>query len=427
MLLTSTIVSLLAMTAGGIPAEQPAAKPAEQPAGQPAAETKPAPLDWSKLEAPLLTNHKQLTFRDKFVKAGENYFSPDGKMIVFQAIEVPEKGKNPEPYYAMYVAKLDGDKLTDVEKVSPPGSANTCGWFHPTEPRVIFGSTIIVPKEDVSSGYQRGTSRYRWAFPAEMDIVSVLVPPAKTQFDHLFEPEVIFERPNYDAECSFDKTGRFILYAHIEDAPKPAADAPKDAPPPKPDANLYIYDTKTKKDYPIVVAPGYDGGPFFSPSGEWICYRSDRRGNDELQLFVAKLAFTKDADGTMIPTGIEQEFQITDNAHVNWCPFFHPSGDYLVYATSEVGHQNYEVFAIELNAAKFQAAMKTGGDEKTRVIADMPHIRITHADGADVLPVFSPDGKKMLWCSQRGPKIEGEPRPSSQVWIADWNGTPFKD
>jgi Tol biopolymer transport system component len=57
----------------------------------------------------------------------------------------------------------------------------------------------------------------------------------------------------------------------------------------------------------------------------------------------------------------------------------------------------------------------------------MPHIRITHADGADVLPVFSPDGKKMLWCSQRGPKIEGEPRPSSQVWIADWNGTPFKD
>jgi predicted ATPase with chaperone activity len=28
---------------------------------------------------------------------------------------------------------------------------------------------------------------------------------------------------------------------------------------------------------------------------------------------------------------------------------------------------------------------------------------------------------------QRGPKIEGEPRSSSQVWIADWNGTPFKD
>lgn len=438
MLLTSTLISLLAMNAGGLPADQPAGKPAAQPTGQ-QGETKPAPLDWTKLEAPLLTNHKQLTFRDKFTKAGENYFSPDGKSIIFQAIEVPEKGKDPEPFYAMYVAQLEGGGLQNVVKVSPLGSANTCGWFHPTElGTVLFGSTIVTPKDEGPSGYQRGTSRYRWAFPAEMQIVSQKLaqlpadPSKRTQFDHLFlevtlPPTLVLDRPNYDAECSFDKTGRLILYAHIEDAPKPDANAPKDAPPPKPDANIYIYDTKTKKDYPIVVAPGYDGGPFFSPSGEWICYRSDRRGNDELQLFVAKLAFTKDADGTMIPTGIEQEFQITDNAHVNWCPFFHPTGDYLVYATSEIGHQNYEIFAIELNAAKFQAAMKTGGDEKTRVIADMAHVRITHADGADVLPVFSPDGKKMLWCSQRGPKIEGEPRPSSQVWIADWNGTPFKE
>ncbi len=396
-----------------------------QPAGQPAADAKPAPLDWSKLEAPLLTNHRQLTFRDRFVKAGENYFSPDGKHIIFQAIEVPEAGKEPEPYYAMYVAKFDGGKLGEIQRVSPAGSANTCGWFHPTEPSVIFGSTIVMPKEEVSSGYQRGTSRYRWAFPAEMEIVSASLNCTEPGL-MVKETGALFARPNYDAECSFDKTGRFILYAHIEDAPKPAADEPKDAPPPKPDANLYIYDTVTKKDYPIVVAPGYDGGPFFSPNGEWICYRSDRRGNDELQLFVAKLAFTKADDGAMVPTGIEHEFQITDNEHVNWCPFFHPSGDYLVYGTSEVGHQNYEVFAIELNKAKLQAALKGAGDATTLVISDMPRVRITQADGADVLPVFSPDGTKMLWCSQRGPKIEGEPRASSQIWIADWNGTPFK-
>ena len=27
--------------------------------------------------------------------------------------------------------------------------------------------------------------------------------------------------------------------------------------------------------------------------------------------------------------------------------------------------------------------------------------RITHADGADVLPVFSPDGKWLMWTSKR--------------------------
>lgn len=393
-----------------------------QPSAQP-------PLDWAKLEAPLLTNHKQLTFRDTFVKAGENYFSHDGKWIIFQAVAVPEQAKEADPYYAMYIAKLDGDKLTSVQKVSPPGSANTCGWFHPTQPQIIFGSTVITPKDEGPSGYQRGSSRYRWAFPAEMDIVTVDIaslmsnptatPPAASP---------LFSLPNYDAECSFDKTGRFVLYAHIEDAPKPiqpAADA-KDLPPHKPDANIYIYDTKTKKQHPIVVAPGYDGGPFFSPSGEWICYRSDRRGNDELQLFVAKLKFTEE-DGVKIPTGIETEYQITDNAHVNWCPFFHPSGDFLIYGSSQAGHDNYEVFAIKLDHPRLAAIKKAATPGESIVVSDLPIARITHASGADVLPVFSPDGTKMLWCSQRGPKLESEPRPSSQIWIADWNGLPFKN
>jgi hypothetical protein len=394
---------------------------------QPPASTPVPPLDWATLEAPLLTNHRQLTFRDRFVKAGESYFSPDGKQVIFQAIETPESGKDPDPYYAMYVARLEGGTFTTIEKVSPPGSANTCGWFHPTDPNfVLFGSTVSTPKEEVASGYQRGTSRYRWAFPSEMDVVVArLAEKDQTEASPFVEAKPLFTRPNYDAECTFDASGRFVLYAHIEDAPKPA-DAPTDAPPPKPDANIYIHDTVTKKDIPIVVAPGYDGGPFFSPDGRWICYRSDRRGNDELQLFVAKLAFEKDAEGVDVPTGIEREYQITDNAHVNWCPFFHPKGDFLVYATSEVGHQNYEIFAVEIPKAKLDAATKDAPGASV-VVPGLRTVRLTHADGADVLPAFNADGTKMIWCSQRGPKIEGEPRPSSQVWIADWTGTPFKD
>jgi TolB protein len=390
---------------------------------QPPASTPVPPLDWAKLEAPLLTNHRQLTFRDRFVKAGESYFSPDGTWVIFQAIEAVEAGKDPDPYYAMFVARLDGGAFKDVRRMSPPGSANTCGWFHPTQPLLLFGSTITTPKEEVSSGYQRGTSRYRWAFPSEMEVVlAPLAPVLPGEAFPTNEVVPVFSRPNYDAECTFDASGRFVLYAHIEDAPKDAD--PKS--PPKPDANIYIHDTVTKKDIPIVVAPGYDGGPFFSPDGRWICYRSDRRGNDELQLFVAKLAFVKDAAGVEVPTGIEREYQITDNAHVNWCPFFHPKGDFLVYATSEVGHQNYEIFAVEIPKGKLDAAAKHF-DGKNVVVPGLRTVRLTHADGADVLPAFNADGTKMIWCSQRGPKIEGEPRASSQVWIADWTGTPFKD
>jgi len=62
---------------------------------------------------------------------------------------------------------------------------------------------------------------------------------------------------------------------------------------------------------------GYDGGPFFVPDGKRIVYRSDRKGNDLLQIFVADLKF--DAKGDI--TGITNERQLTDDANVNWGPY----------------------------------------------------------------------------------------------------------
>jgi dipeptidyl aminopeptidase/acylaminoacyl peptidase len=396
---------------------------AQQPAEAPKAE----PLDWRKLEAPILTHHVQLTKRDMFVKAGEAYFSPDGRWIIFQAVAVPEEGKDADPFYAMYVAKLTHDRFTDeingIEKpirVSPEGSANTCGWFSPTEPgAVIFGSTIRHPSDEQKSGFQVGTRSYKWMFPAEMEVVHTTVlelfadrmlsEAAKTGIARdvpLVPPGVgevtpVFTRPNYDAECSYSNDGRFILYTHVEAKPDG-----------KNDPDIWIYDTKTKEQHCIVKAPGYDGGPFFSPDGKSICYRSDRKGNDLLQIFVADLKFDKDG----VPVGIEKEYQLTDNEAVNWAPFWHPSGQFLVYGSSEVSHANYEVFAIKADIAALRGGTKP---------ADMPRVRITKADGADILPTFSPDGKLMMWTSQRGPKTDKEDKPSSQLWLAQWKGDPF--
>lgn len=372
----------------------------------------PAPSDWRADEAPLLTDHVQLTTRDRFVKAGEAYFSPDGEWIIFQAVPVPAEGEEPEPFYSMYVAKLTRDAdgavtgLDKVTRISPEGSANTCGWFHPSDPgRVIYGSTLVPPASDQRSGFQVGTRKYVWLFPQEMQVVSHVVPvvaadvltPPGGEPPHLqlaaeaVEPRPVFDRPNYDAECSYTMNGRFILYAHVRDA---GADD-------RPDADLWVYDTKKDEHHALVTADGYDGGPFFSPDGRSICYRSDREGDDLLQVFTADLVF--DAEG--VPVGVKNERQLTNNEHVNWAPYWHPSGRFLVYATSEVGHHNYEVFAIDARGA----AAADG---------DAPKRRITTAAGADVLPVFSPDGSLMMWTSQRGPKVEGEDRPSSQLWIA---------
>jgi len=392
---------------------------------QPPAEA-PAALDWKALEMPLMRGHVQLTSREQFVKAGEAYFSPDGEWIVFQAVPVPAAGAEASPFYAMYVAKLKRDRFTGrasgIEtpiEVSPPGSANTCGWFSPRgkngagEFEVMFGSTRTEPKNEQKSGFQVGTRKYVWMFPDEMDVVTVRVGARKSEGEDgetrkagslTHEPagaQPLFTRPNYDAECSYSADGRFVLYAHIEDREEGE----------KPDANIYIYDTQTKKQYPLVTAKGYDGGPFFSPDGKSICYRSDRKGNDLLQLFVADLKFENG-----VPVGITKEYQLTDNEHVNWCPYWHPSGKFLVYGSSEAGHSNYEVFAVECD----MEALRKGKDPKTLVRA-----RVTQANGADVLPSFSADGSMMMWTAQRGPTVEGESKPSSQLWIAEWVGSPF--
>jgi hypothetical protein len=393
-----------------------------QPGG-PAAPSTP-PLDWQRLEAPILRNHVQLTSRDKFVKAGEAYFAPNGRWMIFQAVPVPAEGKQPDPFYSMYVAKLvrtaEG-RVTGIEEpilVSTPGSANTCGWFNPNDPsQILFGSTITPPAENQAAGFQVGTRKYQWQFPEETEVVTRRVKaiyedwqanlPKGTKVEVASSitetPTPMFTRPRYDAEGSWSNDGRFVLYTHVrEETPGKAGpnDPPRDTPT-LTDGDLWIFDTKTGKQTVLVEADGYDGGPFFSPDNKWICYRSDRRGDNQLQLFAAELAF--DASGA--PTGIKRELQLTDNADVNWAPFWHPSGKYLIYGSSSMGHDNYEVFAIEFNPDK------PAKDLRTR--------RITQASFTDILPVFSPDGKNMMWTSQRAGTIPGEQRPSSQVWIAE--------
>jgi Tol biopolymer transport system component len=94
---------------------------------------------------------------------------------------------------------------------------------------------------------------------------------------------------------------------------------------------------------------------------------------------------------------------MTANEHVNWAPYWHPDGTRLVYASSEVGHSNYEIFSVEMGKV----------EDKDGEIDSPRRVRITQAQGADVLPVFDSTGRRMMWTSQRG---AGR---TSQLWIAD--------
>ncbi len=345
-------------------------------------------------DSAVLANPVQLTSSERFLKAGESYFSPDDRRIIFQGIERPDDGSRPEDIYAMFVANVEYENddpngrilgLENIRRLTLPKSASTCGWFHPTDPnRILFASTYGPPSESTPPGYHRATGRYRWMFPPEMRIFEARIDREEIELKLLAG-----DKTAYQAEGSYSPDGRHLLYCSLESG----------------QGDLFVRNLETGLVTKLVGAPGYDGGPFFSPDGRRICYRSDRAANNLLQIFVAELAF--DESGQI--TGIEREFQLTDNRAVNWCPFWHPNGRHLVYATSEVdpNHSNYEVFIIDADpgeAATVGSPARYGTKKR----------RVTNAARFDGLPVFNSTGSRMLWTSQRG--RDG----SSQLWVADF-------
>jgi Tol biopolymer transport system component len=137
----------------------------------------------------------------------------------------------------------------------------------------------------------------------------------------------------------------------------------------------------------LTHAPGcYNGGPFFSPDGKKVIFRSDRKKKDHLQLYVIN------ADGT-------GEKALTDDENwVFWAPFWYKDGKHIIYTAADHSNPlmrpNYDLYWMNIETGK--------------------KVRLTFAPGADVLPVFSPDGTKVMWTSNR------DGRSPTQLYIADF-------
>ena len=384
------IMCALAQTSSaGDPKGATTAPTAETSKAQAATHKKDA-ADWRKFEG-LLSHQMQLTLSERFVKAGEAYFNADATQIVFQAIEHDAQGNPESEYYSMYVAQLRDEgkgqsfgpdlrryRLKHIRRVSPIGSANTCGWFHPTDPnKLIFASTITAPAKQETPGYQRGTRNYRWSFPPEMRVVELDLSAKEITAESL--KTIVGDGKAYTAECSTSPDGRTLLYTSLESG----------------DGDLYAMDLANKKITRLTALTGYDGGAFFSPDGKKIVWRADRNADNLLQIFIADVVF--DSAGAVV--GIGEPLAVTNDGAVNWAPYFSPDGKVIVYASSRVGHDNYELLAVPVPT------------DRAAPIAQ-PR-RVTHAAGADLLPAISRSGTLLMWTSQRGTDH------SSQLWLAN--------
>jgi Tol biopolymer transport system component len=323
------------------------------------------PMDWEKEEAVHLRNIRQVT-RD-FARAGEGYFSPDGKTIIFQA-EDKESGN---PFYQIYTQDLATGR---VHRVSPGIGKTTCSFFRPDAKKVIFASTHLDPNakdqyaeefrrrdEEKKSGKRR---RYVWDFDPHFDIFEA--DPDGSNLRRLTTAD------GYDAEGSYSPDGKQIVFCSNRSGPE--------------NLELYIMDSDGRNVRQLTHAPKcYNGGPFFSPDGKRVIFRSDRKKKEHLQLFVIN------TDGT-------GERALTDDLDwVQWAPYWYSDSHHIVYAGANhavPGRPNYDVYWMDVETGK--------------------KVRLTYAPGADVLPVFSPDGKRLMWTSTR------EGHQPAQIYIADF-------
>ena len=352
------LLLLLGCVAADVPAWAQGQKPADSG----------IPADGTSVEPKFLKNIRQLT--TGMVKAGEGYFSPDGSQIIYQA--VPQG----YPFYQIYTQPLAGG---EPKLLSTGRGRTTCAYFHPSGKGILFASSHLDPQlsqteeqarrqqeEDRKSGARR---RYQWDFDPHMEIFA-----ADLDGKNLRQ---LTEAKGYDAEGAYSRDGRRIAFCSDRDG----------------DPDIYIMNADGSDVRQLTDAPGYDGGPFISPDGRWVIFRSDRKKESYLQIHAIGI------DG-------KNDTALTDNEGVNWAPYWHPSKPWIIWTGADHSNPkarpNYDLWLMkyEERDGKLAAASKP--------------VRVTDHGSADVLPVFSPDGAKLMWTSNRTSDRE------SQLFVGDF-------
>jgi Tol biopolymer transport system component len=325
-------------------------------------------------ERQFLSRVRRLTVEGR--RAGEGYWSPDGKRLVFQSEREPGN-----PFYQIYTVDLT---TGDTVRISPGMGKTTCAFFRPGTDQILFSSTHHDPSSKKlqddelafrASGKER---RYSWDYDPEMEVYAF---SEKTK-----ELRRLTNARGYDAEASYSPDGQWIVFSSMRDAyNRSLSEAEKKQLDVDPSffGEIYIMRADGSGQRRLTNVNGYDGGPFFSPDGKRIVWRRfDEQG------LIADV-WTMNLDGS-------DQRQVTNFKAMSWAPYIHPSGEYLLFASNKLGFENFEVFMVDVAGTK-------------------EPVRITYSDGFDGLPVPSPDGTQMAWTSSRGGGREG------QIFLAQWN------
>jgi Tol biopolymer transport system component len=329
-----------------------------------------------------LANIRQLTLGRQNAEA---YFAFDGDKLIFQSTndwtkEPTSSARKPADAglgcYQMYVMDLNGDQ---VRLVSTGRGATTCGYFYPGDRRVLYSSTHAAGSDCPPKPKKDGA--YRWALD-DYDLYSVRVDGQQMQR--------LTTTSGYDAEGTISPDGKTIVWTSVRDG----------------DLDLYAMNLDGTQVRRLTDDVGYDGGAFFSPDSKRIVYRAAHPTDPaEIARYQDLLAqrlvepgqleiFVMNADGS-------GKKQVTSNRASNFSPFFHPDGTRIIFSSNvetrgEGGRPSFHLYLVNDDGTGLE--------------------RLTVEGHFNSFPMFSPDGKRLVWVSDRNAKERGE----FNVFLADW-------
>ncbi len=329
-----------------------------------------------------LANIRQLTFGRQNAEA---YFSFDGTKLIFQSTnnwmkDLPASLLRPAESglgcYQMYVMDLDNK---GVRMVSTGKGATTCGYFFPGDSRVLYSSTHAAGDDCPPKPKRDGA--YRWALD-DYDIYAVNLDGQDIQR--------LTASPGYDAEATISPDGRTIVWTSVKDG----------------DLDLYAMNLDGSNVRRLTDDVGYDGGAFFSSDSKRIVYRAAHPTDpSEVAKYKELLAqrlvepgqleiFIMNADGS-------NKKQVTTTGASNFSPFFHPDGKRVIFSSNietrgEGGRPSFHLYLVRDDGTGLE--------------------RLTMEGHFNSFPMFSPDGKRLVWVSDRNAKEPGE----FNVFLADW-------
>lgn len=314
---------------------------------------------------------KQITFGGDNAEA---YWSFDDRQLVFQS----NNSEWDVECDQMFIMDVDETFENKKPKMISTGlGRTTCAYFLP-DGNFIYASTHLGGDECPEAPLRR-EGKYVWGIYDTYDIFL-----ADTDGNIIKQ---LTDHPGYDAEPTVSPKGDKIVFTSMRSG----------------DLELYTMNIDGTDVRQITDELGYDGGAFFSPDGTKIIFRASRP-KTEAEITEYKNLF---AEGLVQPTEMELFIcnadgsdlrQLTRLGNANWSPFFHPSGEKVLFSSNFESERGFpfNLYMIDIDGKNLK--------------------RITHSETFDAFPVFSNDGKYLIFSSNRN---NGGTRDTN-LFIAEW-------